>query len=171
MSQKMRFPNGGYDVNVVRKQEILNCIDDNIIDKEIALDLIKQLEIDATTYINDGKWTGLPFIGNIRVPKYRQMFQSENTRILKESASELLDKERYILFKKNLAADVQKRAKIDRYYKYILSQVMNKNMKVFRLWAKKYGDLEARIKLLTCHEMRTLDYFDLHYGQHEINDR
>ena len=32
------FPNG-YDVRVVRKQDILDCIDDNIIDKDIALEL------------------------------------------------------------------------------------------------------------------------------------
>lgn len=171
MSQKMKFPNGGYDVNVVRKQEVLDCIDNNIIDKDIALDLIKQLEIDATTFIKDGKWTGIPFIGSIRVPRFRQLFQSENARILKENANELLDKESYIMFKKSLAADVQKRAKVERYYNYLLAQEMNKNMKVFKIWAKKYGELEAKIRLMTCHEMRTIDYYELHYGKQQTDNR
>ena len=36
MSEQFKFPNGGYEVTVLRKQDILDCIDDNIIDKEIA---------------------------------------------------------------------------------------------------------------------------------------
>ena len=35
MSEQFKFPNGGYEVTVLRKQDILDCIDDNIIDKEL----------------------------------------------------------------------------------------------------------------------------------------
>ena len=60
-----KFPRG-YDVTIVRKEDVLEAIDDNIIDKEIALDLIKQLELDASNFIKEGRWTSLPFIGTIR---------------------------------------------------------------------------------------------------------
>lgn len=171
MSQKMKFPHGGYDVNVVRKQEVLDCIDDNIIDKEIALDVIKQLEIDVSTSINNGKWTGIPFIGNVRVPRYRQILQSEKTKILKSVASERLDKERYILFRKNLAADVRKRESIERYFSYRLARAMNKNMQVFKELSKRRGELEAKILILSCFEMRDMDYEINHYGKQQVDNR
>lgn len=60
-----KFPRG-YDVTIVRKEDVLEAIDDNIIDKEVALDLIKQLELDASNFIKEGRWTSLPFIGTIR---------------------------------------------------------------------------------------------------------
>ena len=30
MSEQFKFPNGGYEVTVLRKQDILDCINDNI---------------------------------------------------------------------------------------------------------------------------------------------
>lgn len=56
-----KFPRG-YDVTIVRKEDVLEAIDDNIIDKEIALDLIKQLELDASNFIKEGRWTSLPLL-------------------------------------------------------------------------------------------------------------
>ena len=32
MADTFKFPNGGYDVTICRKQDILDCIDKNIID-------------------------------------------------------------------------------------------------------------------------------------------
>ena len=56
-----------------KKQDILDCIDNNILDKEIALTLIEQLEIDAANFLKEGRWTGIHFIGNIRIPKLRKL--------------------------------------------------------------------------------------------------
>ena len=36
MSDIYKFPSGGYEVTVFKKQDILDCIDNNILDKEIA---------------------------------------------------------------------------------------------------------------------------------------
>ena len=81
-----KFPNG-YDVRVVRKQDILDCIDENIIDKEIALELITQCEIDACQYINEGKWTGLPYIGSVRLNDGGKILR-ENKELLNEGFEE-----------------------------------------------------------------------------------
>ena len=84
-----KFPNG-YDVRVVRKQDILDCIDENIIDKEIALELITQCEIDACQYINEGKWTGLPYIGSVRLNDGGKILR-ENKELLNEAKEKLDD--------------------------------------------------------------------------------
>ena len=86
MSDIYKFPSGGYEVTVFKKQDILDCIDNNILDKEIALTLIEQLEIDAANFLKEGRWTGIPFIGNIRVPKLRQLQESPEQQALIEEA-------------------------------------------------------------------------------------
>lgn len=69
MADVFRFPNDGYDVTIVKKQDILDCIDENIIDKEVALSIVEHCEKTAAEFISSGRWTGIPFIGNIRIPK------------------------------------------------------------------------------------------------------
>ena len=166
MQSSRKFPNGGYDVTVLRKKDVIDCIDNNILDKEIALDLIKQLELDAINFIKDGKWAGIPYIGNIRIPKHRQYLNSPEIKKLVEDSRETLDSEKYILFRRRLAADSQKRAKVERYYNYILSKQMNKNMKLFKSLAKRKGELVAKIIVMCLVEMRTLDYYEIrNYGK------
>ena len=73
MADTYKFPGGGYDVTVFKKQDVLDCIDKNILDKDVALAFIEQLEVDAANFLKEGRWTGIPFIGNIRIPKLRQL--------------------------------------------------------------------------------------------------
>ena len=44
MNDTIKMPGGGYDVKVVRKEEILRCIDSNILDKDIMLAFINQFD-------------------------------------------------------------------------------------------------------------------------------
>ena len=76
MEDSYKFP-GGYDVKVVRKQDIVKCIDSNIVDRETALALIEQCEIDAIKFLRQGRWTGIPFLGNLRVSKVSQLQKSK----------------------------------------------------------------------------------------------
>ena len=109
------FPNG-YDVRVVRKQDILDCIDDNIIDKDIALELVSQCEIDAAKYLSDGKWTGLPYLGNVKIREGRTIL--ENNKELREDAKNILDEEKYVLFRKRLVIENKEKLKHNRYVNY-----------------------------------------------------
>ena len=43
MADTYKFPGGGYDVTVFKKQDVLDCIDKNILDKDVALAVIEQL--------------------------------------------------------------------------------------------------------------------------------
>lgn len=138
-----KFPKG-YDVSIVKKSDVLKCIDDNILDKDIALELITQLEVDVANYLSKGEWTGIPYIGNIRKSAAGEAIK-ENSELLKEAA-DTLDKEKYILFRKQIAVDATKRHKYSRYFNYMLSRSVGHNYRLYNKIAAKYGKLYADIK-------------------------
>lgn len=153
MAETFRFPNG-YDVRVLRKKDVLDSIDDNIIDKDIALEIVKCCEIDATNFLKEGRWAGIPFVGNIRIPKHVQTLISDETKALFADAKENLDEDKYLLFRHAYAKEVKKHESVERYYKYSVSKFVGKNTKFFRLKSKCANDAYARF---LCFTLRTLD--------------
>ncbi len=147
MPDTFKFPNGGYDVTICRKQDILDCIDKNIIDKDIALAIVEHCEFQAASFINEGRWAGIPFIGNIRVPKTTQALRSDENQALIEDAKNQLTKEQYVMFRKTLNKETAKQVKQDRYYRYITSIAVNKNKKLFRKLCDTKGEVYARLYL------------------------
>lgn len=147
MSDTYKFPNGGYDVIVCKRQDILDCIDKNIVDKEIALAIVDQCEMDAAEFISKGRWTGLPFIGNVRIPKNKQMESDPVQQALIEEAKNTLDKKQYVLFRKQLSKENSKQAKNIRYFNYITSIAVNANRKLYKKLCDEKGDKYARIFL------------------------
>lgn len=156
MSEVYKFPNGGYDVIVLKRKDILECIDNNIIDKEIALAIVEQCELDVSNFIKQGKWTGIPFIGNIRVPKPKLMQRTTEQQALINEAKELLDPKQYVLFRKQLSAENHKNAKFERYYKYIVSIGARKNKDLYKKLCKNYGELYARIYIYSISNITAL---------------
>lgn len=141
-----KFPMG-YDVTVVRKADVLACIDDNIIDKDVALELITELEVEANQFISEGKWTGIPYIGTFRRNEASLNIRA-NKELLEEAANNL-DKERYILFRKQIAVDGHIRFKKSRYFNYMLSCSVNKNKRVYEKIAKEKGTNYAAIRFFS----------------------
>lgn len=156
MAETFKFPHG-YDVRVLRKKDVLDCIDDNIIDKDIALEIVKCCEIDATNFLKEGRWAGIPFIGNIRIPKAVQTFISEETQAILADAKENLDRDKYLLFRKSYAKEVAKKESAERYYKYTVSKFVGKNTKFFRIKSKQHSDAYSRF---LCYTLTTLDIVD-----------
>ena len=157
MPDIIKFPNGGYEVTVLRKQDILNCIDDNILDKDIALAIVEHCEKVAANSISSGRWTGLPYIGNVRIPKLKQLEASDKQKELIESARETLSKEDFILFRKRLTVENIKQVKSQRYYSYIVSIAINRNKQLFRKIAKEKGEVYARIKMFCSKGIAAVD--------------
>ena len=143
-----KFPNGGYDVKIVRKQEVLDCIDENIIDKDIALDLINQIEIDACQYVNEGKWTGLPYIGNLRI--------NEGGKAILDDAKENLSEEKFILFRKQLVIANKKKAKEARYFNYMVSIYANLNRKLYNSLVDSNGETFAKVLMFSFANMEVV---------------
>ena len=153
MADTFKFPNGGYDVTICRKQDILDCIDKNITDKDVAMAIVEHCEFQAASFIREGRWTGIPFIGNIRISKTKQLLKSDEQQALIAEAKENIDKDKYILFRKRLNKENVKRISQDRYYRYITSIAVNNNKKLFRKLCDTKGEVYARLFLYCSHEV------------------
>lgn len=145
MLDKFKFPKSNTDVAIVRKADIIDCIEDNIIDKDVALAVINQCEIDISRFANDGRWTGIPYIGNIRPNPLANNPNDKETNDLINSARENLPKEKYVLFRKQLGQDMAKRIKDRRYFNYIVAISANKNRKKYTKLVKTKGELFAKL--------------------------
>ena len=127
------------------KKDILDCIDKNIVDKDIALAIIEQCEIDAANFIKEGRWAGIPFIGSIRVSKHHLMTETPEQQALIKEAQETLDSNKYILFRTELGRENDKHIRQERYYRYIVSIAVSHNKKL-------YKKLCEERKSMTCSE-------------------
>lgn len=157
MADVFKFPNDGYEVIVCKKHDILACIDDNIIDKDIALEIVQQCEEDAANFINEGRWTGLPFIGNVRIPRHKQLELNPEQQELIKEARESLTTEQYIVFRRNLNAENKIQAKNERYYNYIVSMAITRNKKLYKKLCTEKGEHFARIYLFASKHITALN--------------
>lgn len=156
MADTYKFPNG-YDVRVIRKQDIIDSITCNIVDKEVALALVQQCEIDAAGFISKGRWAGIPFMGSIRPNKISVLGNSKEQKELIEYSRNNLTKEQYVLFKKNLIKDNSKRVKAQKYYQYVLSMAVAKNRPLFKKMCKEKGYGYARIHFFLSNSICAVD--------------
>lgn len=157
MADTFKLPNGGYNIVICRKQDILDCIEENIIDKDIALSVVEQCELDAANFISQSRWAGIPFIGNIRVPKPKLMEQDPAQQALINEAKELLDAKQYIMFRKQLSSENYRQAKYERYFNYITSIAVNKNKKLYKKLCNEKGEHYAKIYLFSCANITSVD--------------
>ena len=102
MTDTYKFP-GGNDVKVVRKEDIINTINCNIVDKEVALAIVKQCEVDAANFLRKGRWTGIPFMGSIKVPDVVKMSNTPEQKQLIDDAIHTVTNEQFVMFRRELA--------------------------------------------------------------------
>lgn len=151
-----KFP-GGKDVTVVRKQDVIECINTNIIDKEVALAIIEQCEIDAANFLRQGRWTGIPFIGNIRASKVSALHKTKEQQELIDYVRNNSSIEHYVLFRKNLAADNEKRVKATKHFNYVLAMAVTRNRQGFKKLCKDRGEKYARIHYFLTYTITAVD--------------
>lgn len=139
-----KFPSiGGYYVTVVNKNDVLKTIDDNIIDKEIAYEIITSLELSCQKYVSAGDSAGIPYIGKIK-ERLTAAIARKNEEALND-AKEVLDKEHYIAFKTALFADESKRYKYNKVYKLEIARVVSHNRRQYWNYVDKIGEVKADI--------------------------
>jgi hypothetical protein len=144
MSETFKYPNGGNDVTIVRKDDIIKCIDEQIIDKEVALAIVTQCEKDAIEFLKAGRWTGLPNIGSVKTNKD---WHELNDADLNDGAASMLSHEDYVLFRKNQGINNYRKLKIERFYRYVVSMTANKNKKLYRKLCNEQGEVYARLHM------------------------
>lgn len=171
MTDSYKFP-GGNSVAVVRKQDIVDCINSNIVDKEVALAIIQQCETDAATFLRQGRWVGIPFLGSIRANQIKKLENTKEQRELKEAAYATATKEQYIIFRKTLAHNNEKRLKAQRYYNYILASAVAKNKDLFKRMCKEKGESYTRIHFFLNHSIVAVsNELDYELDGEDSNDR
>lgn len=132
MKETRKFPNGD-EVYIVSKQKVLDCIDENITDKEIALEVVTRCEQLAAKYLIENRWVSIPHIGNIRIPKHKLDLYTEDTQNRFKEAYNTLPTEEYIAFKISELTRINKKEYVDRHFNYVLS----KNIKLYEDYYKK----------------------------------
>lgn len=165
MSQTYKFSKDGYDVEVVRKEDVLACIDNNIIDKDIALELISQLEIDAGEALAQGKWVSFPKLGSFRLsPNQRNSFNDAQKKLI-EDAKAVLPKEKYIMFRKQFAIENIEKCRINRVFNYILTISINKNKELYKRLCAKKGTVWADIYMYSIRSVKAMSNSYLLMGE------
>ena len=107
--------------------------------------IVKQCEIDAANFLRKGRWTGIPFMGSIKVPDVVKMSNSKEQKELIQTAMDTVTNEQFVIFRRDLAHSNEKRVKATRYYNYVLSMAVAKNRELFKKLCKDKGVGYARI--------------------------
>ena len=132
MSKVYTFANNGYEVEVVRKEDVIACIENNIVDKEVAYEIINQLEIDASNMLSSGKWVGIPKLGNIRANPFGYKAMSDKDKEMVKDAKNILPHDKYLMFRKETIIKNNERVKINRFFSYTLSMSITKNKALYK---------------------------------------
>lgn len=157
MGDTIKMPGGGgYDIKVVRKKDIIDCIDANIIDKDIMLAFIERLEVDITNFLAQGRWTSLPYIGTLQLNAFKERIRRTENKELLQEGKDTLDKDQYVLFRKGLKQDIAKQVRQERIYRYITSQFVTKNRALYEGYVKSKGEAYARLACYTLSKMNVV---------------
>ena len=156
MQDTYKFP-GGKDVKVVRKEDIINTINTNIVDTEVALAIVRQCEVDAVNFMKKGRLTGIPFMGTIKVPDTVRMSQTKEQKDLILAAMETTTNEQFVMFRRNLAYDNKIKIKARKYYNYVLSLSVAKNRNQFKKMCKEKGEAYARIHFFLLYSVTSVN--------------
>ena len=156
MQDTYKFP-GGKDVKVVRKEDIINTINTNIVDTEVALAIVRQCEIDAVNFMKKGRLTGIPFMGTINVPDTLTLSHTNDQTDLILAAMETNTNEQFVMFRRNLAYDNKVKIKARKYYNYVLSLSVAKNRNQFKKMCKEKGEAYARIHFFLLYSVTSVN--------------
>lgn len=139
-----KFPSmGGYNVTVVNKNDVLKTIDDNIIDKEIAYEIITSLELSCQRYVSAGDTAGIPYIGKIRERLTATIARKHRQTLYEAKAA--LDREHYIAFKQALFDGETDRYKYNKAYKLETARVASHNRRQYWNYVNTIGEAKADI--------------------------
>lgn len=140
-----KFPSStGRPILIENKASILKTIDDNVIDKEIAMMLLVQLEKDAQRHLESDEVTAIPYLGRIK-RKAGSKAYAKNKETL-EAAKETMSPERYENFKAAMMRDAVIRDNKAKVYNYQVARMGSKNGKTYWKCVERHGKFYANIR-------------------------
>lgn len=163
MEQETRqYPNG-FKVAIIKKEDLIKTIEDNIIDKNVAYELINSLSCDIAKNIEEERWTSVPYMFTLQ-PNLLKRINDKNKEVI-DDARNVLSKEDYIIFKKDLNKFTTEQIRLERVSKYKASMFASKNTWLYRKFLT-HGNSFATCMcyFLSCMKP-TIDYRDIVYGE------
>lgn len=163
----------GFNIRVVRKEDILDTIDKNILDKDVALEVISHCEISAINFFKNGYWASIPHMGNFRLDP-RKVLRKETLDSMDGAAKQFVmsddpqSKARYILFRKQVSNDAREEIEFKRYYNYSIALEANRNRKIFNKMCKKIGMPMTRLRMWGLMTITPLDNRFEYIYSHEL---
>lgn len=136
MADIKHFPDG-YEVLVCKRQDILDCLDENVIDKELVMDVISDCELQLAEYVKNGVWAGLPFIGSFKWSEEKKIHDAPETQELINTAKETLSNNEYKAFRAKLGADICNATKKERLRGVMTAQYRKRNKLYWRQIANR----------------------------------
>lgn len=155
MSEIYKFP-GGYDVTINKRQDIIDKLSDDV-DKELISELIDNVEYQAAEYIKQERWAGIPYIGNIRIPKTILAKETEEYKQTLEEAKYTCDKYQYVAVKKRLNYNAYMADKHSRYFNYIASIQAKKHKQLYKHLVETKGAQFANIYMYFSKELNIVE--------------
>lgn len=134
--EQFQFPNGGYKVSVYRKTDIIDSIDDDTLDKDLMLELVKTVERQAIKELNAGEWAGIPYLGSLRHSETSIFIKKNKSWDVLQEARETLSEEQFVAFRQNYFTEIYKNVKLERVYRYVTSIYAKKNYKIYSRFLK-----------------------------------
>ena len=136
MAEIRRFCDS-YDIVVCKRQDIIDCLDENITDKELVMEVISDCELRLTEHVKNGDWATLPFIGGYRWSEMQKRIDSPENVELIQAAKETLPNSQYLEFRKQLLFDTANIVKKERVRAAITAQYRTKNKEYWYCIAKR----------------------------------
>uniref|UniRef100_A0AAU8MI32 DNA binding protein HU beta n=1 Tax=Geladintestivirus 1 TaxID=3233133 RepID=A0AAU8MI32_9CAUD len=161
MARQMYYPHGGYEITVVSKEDILETMEANIKDKEVMFEILKRLEIDATKFLNEGRWTGIPYLGSIKFKEGR-LDNYRNHKEILEDAVKTMTRREYYMFRTELAKDTDAKIRANRYINWITSMSVKKNKKLYKKLCVNYSIEIAKVILFSLYKVKEVEHFDIY---------
>jgi len=146
------FPGkGGYPILIENKESILKTIDDNIIDKEIALMILEQLETDAKIHLENDEDCIIPCLAKIK-RKLGSRIYEKNKEVI-EAAKETMSSEDFNVFTANLMYEEGIRKNNNKVFQYQVSRMANKNGKSYYHTAILHGKDRTNIRFYCANKL------------------
>lgn len=136
-----KFPYSDYDVVIVEMADILKTIDDNIIDKDVAKELISSLEVTAYNHLKEEKGVSFPYFGTVRIPDGLTKENRLRNRDAINLAYETMDKARYVAFIKDMSKLNKERIKFRSLHENVFEIMKRKYPDLYRDVYKEKGEL------------------------------
>jgi len=144
------FPHGGFEVKLVRKEDILKTIDDNIIDKDVARELINNIETKAERILNSSvdAWVSIPYFGSMRRPKTIRLRTDPEFTAAATHVYENKSKDEFVMFMKNSYNDYTAQLHYQAYFNKLAARYARLYPIKYRQYYNEKGEHYARLKIV-----------------------